>query len=239
MATRYPAIREEIAMIEDTLFTMAEGLAITPPRRVLHDIMNRVGADQEATTTATAPAPVQQQVEQKTKKIQYWQYGVAATFTLKLVFMAVAAHFWLNWQSTEKQLTTIRQQYQDLQQQSQQATQALLAINDPAFSPVVLEGQASAVGSRVLAYRNEETQEVYVNLSQLPATNEEEVYQLWGMIGEKPVSLGTLEAASDASLPQLKLLSAPEDVAELLISREPTGGSVSPTTDPLFRQRID
>ena len=239
MADQYPEIREEIAQIEDTLLDMAESLARTPPPGVWDKIMERVdtAATAPPARSPELPAATQQELKKKTKKIHYWQYGVAATFTLKLLFMAVAARFWYNWQSTENQLNGLRQQYQELQQQSQQATQALLAINDPAFFPVVLEGQDSLAGNRVLAYRNEETQDVYVNISQLPATRGGEVYQLWGRVGEQMVSLGTLDPASNPSLPQLKLLSGPENLTELMISLEPAGGSPSPTAEPLFRQR--
>ena len=227
MAARYPAVRDEIALIEDTLQGLAETLAIKPPPQVLDRIKDKISESPPDTEVPQA---------KKTKKLYYWQYGVAATFTLKVVVMAFAANFWIHWQNTERKLSNVQEQYSRLEQDAQQVTQALMAISDPAFETVVLQDQASASGARVLTYWNKNTQQLYVNPSQLPPNDEDEQYQLWGTTEGNTVSLGVFDVAATTSLPQIISLKGVEGLSSLSISLEPEGGSASPSQERVYTQ---
>lgn len=226
MADRHPEVREEIVAIERTLEVMLNDLALTPPTYVRDRIEARI-ADPKV------PAA---RVAEKTKKIHYWQYGVAATFTLKLIFMAVAAYFWMNWQRTESRLSSLQERYTRLEQNTQQMNQALVAVSDPAFQPLVLRRPAS--DARVLTYWNSETQMVYVNTASLPPNERDEQYQLWGRVGEAIVSLGTFEAADGDRGPLLKEFQGKAGLSALMISREPQGGSATPSPGQVYQGNI-
>lgn len=229
MAERYPEIREELVLIEDTLQCVAEDLAKAPPPTLRNRILTSISQEQEE----TRPKDV---VAKKNKKIYYWQYGVAATFTLKLVFIAIAANFWMKWQNTEDKLDVIQEQYGSLEQRAQQATQALLAISDPAFETFVLRGQAAEADARVLVYWNEETLELLVNAAQLPP-NPNEQYQLWGTVAGEIVSLGGFEVEPRTSLPQIISFKGVDGLSNIFISVEPKGGSDSPSQDQIYSGR--
>lgn len=240
MAARHPAVREEIALVEDTLQGVAESLAQPPP----HHLLARIEAQiyQEPSTPdgdeEQAADPPEEQLAHKTKKIHYWQYGVAATFTLKVAFMAVAAYFWLNWQQTENRLNRVQKQYGELEQQAQQVTQTLMAINDPAVQTVVLRDSAS--DTRVLAYWNRATDQLYVDASSLPPNDRDERYQVWGTQEGEAISLGTFEVDARTSLPQVKTFEGQAGLSELLISIAPEGEDAVPTSDQIrVRGRVE
>ena len=239
MAERHPEVRREIDSIEDTLQRVAEEFAKTPPPQLFDRIQARISAEESASEPEATP-PKEEVIAKKTKKIHYWQYGVAATFTLKLAFMAVAANFWLKWQNTENQLSTMQERYGQLQQESQQTTQALLAISDPAFQTLVLQGTEAGQEVRVLAYWNEATQELYVNPNQLPPTKAGEQYQLWGQVGGDTISLGTFNVASGTSLPQILSFQGKKGLWGLSVSVIPEGEDerVPPSPDQIYAQGV-
>ena len=229
MAARYPNVRHEISLIEDTLQGLAESLAIEPPPGVLDKIRNNTvvpAEDPPSTETSSA--------KKKARKLPYWQYGVAATFTLKLIVMALAAGYWINWKNTEQKLDDLQERYDRLEQNAQQATQALLAINNPAFQTVILQNQAPS-GGQALAYWNPETYQIYFDLSQLPPNDADQQYQLWGVADSDTVSLGVFSVVSNTPLPQIKPFEGVAWLSDLLISTEPEGGSTSPSLPPLYQ----
>lgn len=219
MAELYPEVRLEISRIEDTLQGMAENLAIQPPADVLEKIKANISAEKDP--------GFKDPLEKKDKKIHYLQYGIAASFTLKLVAMAIAAYFWVNWQHTQDQLARLQNQYDNLQQEAQQITKVLTAVSDPDFQTVVLKG--SDTDSRALVYWNEKTREVYVHPYQLPENQQDQQYQLWGIVHDKPVSLGVFDLSDRSSLPQVIPMQGVEELSEFAITLEPKGGSSSPS----------
>jgi hypothetical protein len=67
----------------------------------------------------------------------------------------------------------------------------------------------------------------YLVSSSLPALGNGRTYQLWGITGMKPISLGLLGASPHGST--FTMASAPATV-ELALTTEPGGGSVAPTS---------
>ena len=232
MAARYPEVRHEISLIEDALWGLAENLAIEPPSGVFDKIIeNTVVPAEEPPVTETSAT------KKKARRLPYWRYGVAATFTLKLIVMALAAGYWINWKNTESQLEDLQERYDRLEQNAQQVTYALLAINDPAFQTVVLQNQASP-GDRVLAYWNPETYQIYLDPSQLSPSKARQQYQLWGTVDGDTVSLGAFSVATNTTLPQIKSFEGVAWLSGLLISTEPEGGSTSLSSEPLYQATL-
>ena len=225
VAARFPAVRQEIALIEDTLQGIAEHLAIEPPPHLLPRIQGML-------TTAPPPPAAADAEKPIVKKLHRWQYGVAATFTLKVLVMVVAAVFWSNWQSTQGRLDRLQERYDRLEQQAQQTTQALLAITDPAFQVVVLRSDTEAA---LPAYWNAQTRQLYVNLSQLPPPAPGQPYQLWGVAQDDTVSLGEIKKSVDNVLPPIQLFQAPAGLSALLLDAAPERPSALAPTNPRYQ----
>ena len=102
-------------------------------------------------------------------------------------------------------------------------TQRYARMTGATTTTVMADGQA--LGSLVRLPDGK----VFVHLSR--AAQAGYTYQLWQIQAGQPVSLGVFGEAG--------LLTRPlEAGATLAVSVEPTGGSVSPTTKPLFAQRL-
>jgi anti-sigma-K factor RskA len=71
----------------------------------------------------------------------------------------------------------------------------------------------------------------YLVSSFLPSLKDGETYQLWGIIGDQPISLGLLGRSPSQST--FTLVGAPSSSEQLGLTVEPTGGSVVPTAPML------
>lgn len=221
-AERYPEVRSEIALIEESFEHMARSLAVKAPTHVLDNIQRKLSEKEET----------KEKQSKKNKKISLLQYGVAATFTLKLMFMAVAAHFWINWQHSENRLESMQERYDQMEQRTQQLNQAFAIISDPAYQSIVLESSEVSVEARPILYWNELSGQLYINPYQLPANENGYQYQLWAVVEERPVSLGTFEVSA-ASLTQMIALEGQEKASAFILSLEAEGGSDTPDMDAL------
>ena len=237
MAERYPEVHREIELIEDTLLGIAQKMAKTPPPQLFDRIEAEIHGNELVSQIQTYPDKDKNKdveedkdevIEKKSKKIHYWQYGVAATFTLKVAFMAVAASFWMRWQNTESKLNDMQERYNQLSQDSRQLTQTLMTISDPAVQTVVLQGQATNSDHRVLTYWNEDTRELLINTGSLPPNSSDHAYQLWGTVSGNLERLGELNVESNSSLPQIKSFSGPTELTEIFISQETDRGDEEP-----------
>ncbi len=225
VAARSPAVRQEITLIEETLLGIAEHLAIEPPPHLLPRIQEALGV--------APPPPAPKDTEKPVvKKLHRWQYGVAATFTLKVVVMVIAAVFWSNWQSTQRSLDHLQERYDRLERRAQQTAQALLAITDPAFETIVLKSETEAT---LLAYWNTQTQQLYVNLSQLSTPAEDQRYRLWGVSLGDTVSLGEINEATDDGLPPLQLFQTPAELSALILDLAPEDSRASAPANPRYQ----
>lgn len=218
-AQRYPEVQREIFQIEESVEHLARSVAIKPPRHVLDQIQEKI-ADQE---TEAPPA-------KKSKKISTLRYGVAATFTLKLIAMAIAAHFWVNWQSSENELEQLQNRYTQLEQNTQQLSQAFAIVSNPDFQSFVLKSGEAAGEAQPIVYWNENTAQLYLNTAQLPASDAAHQYQLWAMVEGSAQSLGVFDV-STSSFPQMIALQAVENANAFLLTLEEEGGSDQPSPE--------
>lgn len=102
---------------------------------------------------------------------------------------------------------------------------AMAALVDPAARRVALR---SDDGRTVVQAVVRPDGEGYVVDDNLPALSPDRTYQLWAMVGDRPVSAGVL-----GHDPGVAAFRAPAGLAALAVTRESAGGAVSPSEKPL------
>lgn len=224
-AEKYPEVRSEILAIEESLELIARSLAVKPPVHVLEKIQNKLSEKDNADENQA----------RKNKKINFLRYGVAATFTLKLMFMAVAAHFWVNWQQSENRLEQMQERYNQLQQETRQLSQAFAVVNDPAYQSIALESKQPNAKARPMLYWNNTSGQIYLSPNQLPPNEEGTQYQLWAKVKGVPLSLGLFDVSAD-SFPQMLAMDGVENSDSFMITLEAEGGSEQPDANALRYQ---
>jgi anti-sigma-K factor RskA len=99
------------------------------------------------------------------------------------------------------------------------------AAADPESTLVTLSSVAGEPAARVVLADDADFDDDFVVFDDLPALATDRTYQLWRTDQGSPVSLGVLGDGADGAA----RVSLPDDVAGFAISREPAGGSPSPT----------
>jgi len=99
------------------------------------------------------------------------------------------------------------------------------AAADPQSTLVTLSSAAGEPAARVVLADDADFDDDFVVFDDLPALDAEGTYQLWRTDQGPPVSLGLLGDGADGAAE----VSLPQGVAGFAISREPAGGSPSPT----------
>jgi anti-sigma-K factor RskA len=84
-------------------------------------------------------------------------------------------------------------------------------------------------GGRIAVATSPELGEMAVDTDELPALDDEHVYQLWAIRDGAISSVGILEREKGVSM------ELPGPDTEVAITVEPTGGSTQPTTDPIVQ----
>ena len=97
-----------------------------------------------------------------------------------------------------------------------------------------LAGSGSAVNAHARAYVTHKNGMVFT-ADGLPALPAGKVYQLWVIVGAKPVSVGTFSPRPDGSI---QAVMATPDIAAMpgavAVTLEPTGGLPQPSTAPIL-----
>lgn len=109
-------------------------------------------------------------------------------------------------------------------------------LRDPNTTTIALAGTDKAPDKTVQVYWNQESDRVFVDISQLPEPPEGKEYQLWSLTSLDPLTPVDAGVLSDYALNEDKVFDGKDtdQAVAFAITLEPAGGSVAPTLDELY-----
>nr|WP_255651220.1 anti-sigma factor [Cesiribacter sp. SM1] len=245
MAARYPEVREELQLIEETLAGIAQAAAVTPRPGLRASILENIAAaapdavvpPAAAEPAAAAPVRPLQPAEPAVLPQKQYSWLMAASIGLAIMSSLAALFFWSRWQDTEQRLASMIaqnavmvQHVSTLENRTQGMEQTLAVLTDPSYKAVPMAGLAPAPDAQAIVYWNPASAEVYLNAGSLPAAPSGKQYQLWAIVDGKPVDAGIF----DATGLQLKKMRQIQNASAFAVTLEPAGGSPSPTMDQMY-----
>ena len=121
----------------------------------------------------------------------------------------------------------------DIIRQSAEYNQTLAGLyRNPGVKVVRMAGLEKSPQSSVAAIWNTKTNEVALDVQNLPAAPQGKQYQLWTIVDGKPVDMGMLDPEFSNRI--LKMKQANPSAAAFAITLEKTGGSPSPTMEDMY-----
>jgi anti-sigma-K factor RskA len=233
----YPEIRQELDRLTLALENYALLHSVEPPA----DLQERI----RVRLTMGAPASVpEEQPEAKVipmyRERPIFQGAWMAAAAVGLAMIIFSYYLISQLRGTQSENSTLafkrdslQTEVAQLQRQKQHTGQVLALLRQPGVAPVRLAA-AKPGGTRadVLVYWNKAKQTVMVEIESLPALGSDQQYQLWALVGGKPVDAGVLATNTDpATLQQTnRAIAAAEQFA---ITIEKLGGSPTPTLSAL------
>lgn len=236
MAAKHPLIKAELEEIELSMELYAQENAIEPAEalrnRVLGSILTNFGDDSTFTTTAseeknnviTLPAA---------KPNSFYKYAFAACLALLIASGIAIMGLYNKLQDSYSQIATLQNNNQHFANQVNFKEGELEVLRDSSFKFLKLQGtQHSPTSGLTLAW-SPAKKKVWIDLRSLkmPLNDKGHQYQLWALVGGKPVDLGVFDKDQDSTdMKEMKSIASADAFA---VTLEPRGGSASPTMDQM------
>ncbi len=178
------------------------------------------------------PTPIRQ--DEPVTRPMWGTLGVAASVLFAL-FGAWAAYQYGAARSANEKLATqvenLNEQTNTLQQKAEYNEALAANYRNPDVKIVKMPGLEKAPDSEVTALWNQKTNEVLLDVQNLPAPPTGKQYQLWTIVDGKPVDMGMIDDDFRGKLLKMKA-SSPNAVA-FAITLEDDGGKLSPTMEEM------
>lgn len=240
----YPEINEALRQAEELMTTWAAESAQTPPAGLKDRIMANLGEQEPATVSAPTPAPesdkepIQLQPQEENTKPPFGWIAAAAAIVLSL-FMAYQWQDSLNFMhameqeiaSQDQEIETLQSKVKEVEEDKDKYQELWAAVSEPGVQRIQLNSAQEGQEALATVYWNPESQKTYLLRDQLPLEGSDSQYQLWAIVGGKPVSLGLLAQGSQELA--LQDMTTVEDADAFAITLEPLGGSESPTLEQM------
>ena len=223
---QYPALREELAKIEESVENFLQQTAVKPRAQVKERLFEKINQKPEAKVVPMVSNP-----------FNGWRYATAASVTIALLSSYLAYSYWNKWRSSESNLTElisqnqrIAQDYNKVNLRLDRMENDLKITNNPDFSRVVMKGTPKAIESLASVYWNAQTKEVYLSIQNMRELSEENQYQLWAIIDGKPVDCGVFDFGIAGLIKMKTVFASPVTFA---VTVEPRGGKASPSLETM------
>lgn len=220
----YPEIRTELDILSDTIERYAFANKVTPPAALKSKIMAQLAFADDVVDTKVEDATEEEDsvpVLPLNSRSNSFQWGwVAAASVAALIGTVVYFNA-----RVETLSTTVAQQQTEIKTQTEQIAQ----LNDANNQFVTLKGVEKSPNSSVRVLWNSKTQEVQLSVLSLPEPSSDKQYQLWALVGGKPVDLGVFDVTT--AFQKMKTTGQAEAFA---VTLEKKGGNPTPHLEELY-----
>jgi len=236
MARVFPEIKEEITVLQTTLEKSILETQVALPPHLKKQILEAI--DLVATTGSFIKAPVTNSISNTSKPRFRW-IPLALGLLLLLLLVVVILGYQKNKQTStalegyKSEQLELNKTVEDLNRMLDLRNNELRLLRDPQTAAITLKGTPLSPASLAKVYWGKNNQEVYLEVHQLPIPPSGKQYQLWGIVGGKPVDLGVfnIPAPEDSALIKMKDV---DGATTFAITLEPTGGNPGPTLDQMY-----
>jgi len=226
---QYPEVRQEYFMLSDTFEEMASQSAIEPPAELKASLMKEVGYEVEHAKSIERNLPPNPNIAK----------AVIAASLIGLAIMASVVYFCYSAKAELKEeITVLETQAEQLNAdkvqlngQIQQLSEVLQIMRSPSYNHINLKGLPIAPEAFAQVFWDAETEEAFLNPTNLPAPPSGKQYQLWAIVDNAPISMGVFDIPADLALLKMTPVAGATTFA---ITLEDRGGVESPTMEMMY-----
>jgi hypothetical protein len=250
MASKYPEIKTELDGIERSMELYAKENEVEPSKnlrsRVLGSLLTNLGDDRNFTA-----APRHTDIEDDTdiedeendniislparKENGFYKYAFAASLALLIASTIALVSVYSKLQDSNNQLVALQLDKQHFANRVNLMDKELSVFRDTSYKLIHLKGTAKTPSSVVTVAFSPGQKKVVIDMAnmKMPENDKEHQYQLWALVGGKPVDLGVFDAKRD-TITDIKEMRSIASADAFAVTLEPRGGSVNPTMDQMM-----
>jgi DNA-binding protein H-NS len=241
-ALEYPEIQAELDSINEALGNYARSYEQTPPAHLKEKIAAAVKkAVTDAPKKEAKVIPLDTGTLAAAGRERIFKLLAAASIALLILSSAMNYRFYSQLNDTEGQLATLKSERDNMTAQMQEQKNSLAEVQkvmevwsrdmqilkNPDLVPMEMKGMPIAPDAKAMAYLDNKTKDVYLEVDKLPRAPEGMQYQFWAIINGKPVSAGMIDLCEQPdTCGILKMTNM--DAHAFAISLEKKGGSEQP-----------
>jgi anti-sigma-K factor RskA len=238
MAAKHPAIRTELNEIEQSMELYAVENAIEPAGHLREKIMNslvtNLGDDQ--TFSAPIEVPTAKVVDLPARNtVNFYKYAFAACLALLLASVVALVSLYNKLQESGNVIAALQSNNRQFANTVSLKEGELQVLEDKSFKFVTLSATPHAPAqTQVTVAWSPANKKVWIDLRSLkmPVNDSTHQYQLWALVGGKPVDLGVFDKTTDSTdMKEMKSIASAQAFA---VTLEPRGGSPAPTMNEMM-----
>jgi anti-sigma-K factor RskA len=237
MALKHPAIKAELDEIERSLELYANENAVEPSEgqrdRILNSLLTNFADDNNFPSRKAVVADNVVPFE-RPKETNFYKYAFAACFALLVVSVAALISVYNHLQQSNNLLASLQTQNQHFSNRVNLMDHELSIFRDPSFKMLKLQGTKKSPNSALMVAWSPVKKKVMIDMAEanMPANDQSHQYQLWALVGGKPVDLGVFDA--DTTSKDMKEMKSIASADAFAVTLEPRGGSPTPTMDEMM-----
>lgn len=241
MSAQFPEVKAEILEIEQSMEFYAGAHAIEPGAELREKVLNSLVINLGDDRTFTKPRKHIGEEEFEDDKVvamparanNFYKYAFAACLALLLVSTFVLYNLYSKLQDTDSQLTAMMLDKQRIANQVNLMDEELNIYHDPSYKVLKLQGTPKNPTAAITLAWSPAKQKVVVDMKsmKLPAHDKDHQYQLWALVGGKPVDMGLFDAGNATD--SVKVMKSIASADAFAVTLEPVGGSATPTLDQM------
>ena len=239
MASKHPAVKAELNEIERSMESFAAENAIEPAEHLRDRIMNslviNLGDDNNFPSKKEAIKDNVVAFTAAPKQNNFFKYAFAACLALLIASVVVIITLSGQLNDANSQLVAANLQKQQYANTVSMKDNELGVYRDTSFKVVKLKGTPKHAKLSMLVAFSPTKKKVIIDLADLdmPNNDKDHQYQLWALVGGKPVDLGVFDKTSSDSI-EMKEMKSLALAQAFAVTLEPRGGSVNPTMDQMM-----
>lgn len=239
LAAEHPEVKQELEAVRLALEKYATAHAVTPRATVKENLMVKITANVSAQKSgAKVVSIVREPPEEKPASNTVWLLA-AASLILLAGSITANIYFYGQWQNANEQIAVLQSEKdvfaQDLEVLRTSYTtlsDEVDVLTDPFNQIVKMQGLDIAPDALATVYWNEKSQEVFLDVNNLPVPSEDKQYQLWAIVNGQPVDMGVFEVKSDTA--KLQRMKVTGNAQAFAVTLEKRGGSPTPTLEQMY-----
>jgi anti-sigma-K factor RskA len=239
MMAKHPAIKAEVVEIERSMELYAKQNAIEPTEhlrdKILNSLLTNFGDDNNfpakketvKDNIVALPAP---------RANSFYKYAFAACLALLIASVVVLVSLYSRLQDANTQLVAMNSQNQHFTKTVNYMDHQLDIFRDTSVKVIRLKGTAKHASASMLVAWSPVKKKVMIDMGdlKLPENDKAHQYQLWALVGGKPVDLGVFDKTASADSIEMKEMKAIGTAQAFAVTLEPRGGSINPTMDQMM-----
>ncbi|GAB2566952.1 anti-sigma factor [Spirosoma areae] len=237
LSSIYPDIRRELDQLSEALENYALTHSVEPPASVKEKLLQQLDFEPKQQETIVRPMPVD--LTSVTTGPTFRVTWIVAA-SMGLLVLLFSFYLLSQLRTNQKTLASVRtvngslqSEVRQLRDRQMQAQQRLAVLQRAGMRVIQLRGNEKAPSGDMLVYWNTITKQISVDIKSLPTLPPNQQYQLWSMVGGKPVDAGVFDANGSTHL--FQRLSRPVGQADAFaVTVEKRGGSPTPTLSTLL-----